>query len=236
MGSFDALLYTPTIPAILRSLAETPEGKDESDFDVGPSERQYVSKAIQALLEHGLITRDEGTLRLTKKTEYLEKVERLLEFYDDVQKQARIRLTFRGILNATQYRCLVHLHTFMEMMGQEGFDNNEVDGILAKEKSGGRVEHLKIMYRVRRGLKHRCFPFIPFYYYPHFIVMNSDNAGSFKSKLETAGIFSVEEEYLLGNYPREMANQAREYITAQKAHIKERIKNEAFDIWWYYRF
>ena len=135
MGSFDALLYTPTIPAILRSLAETPEGKDESDFDVGPSERQYVSKAIQALLEHGLITRDEGTLRLTKKTEYLEKVERLLEFYDDVQKQARIRLTFRGILNATQYRCLVHLHTFMEMMGQEGFDNNEVDGILAKEKS-----------------------------------------------------------------------------------------------------
>lgn len=236
MGSFDVLLYTPTIPAILRSLAETPEGKDELDFNAGSAERQYVSKAVQALLEHGLITRAEGVLRLTKKSEGLEKVERLLEFYDDVQKRARIQLTFRGILNATQYRCLVHLDALMGMMEQEGFDHDEVDGMLAKEKSDGHIERLRIMYRLRRGLKHKCFPFIPFYYYPHFVVMNSDNVGAFRSRLEKAGISSVEEEYLLGNYPKEMANQSREYITAQKAHIKERIKNEAFDIWWYYRF
>ena len=46
----------------------------------------------------------------------------------------------------------------------------------------------------------------------------------------------TEEEYLLGHYPKEMAEQAREYINREKEHIKEKIKNEAFDIWWYYRF
>lgn len=236
MGSSEVLLYTPAIPVILRSLAERPEGKDESEFEAHGSGEQYMAKAVRVLLEHGLIERGEGTLGLTKKPECLEKVKCLLAFYEEVQGKARIELTFRGILNATQYRCLVHLNTFMEMMIREGFDTDDVSQMLAREESGGHVEHIKIMYRLGRGNKHRYFRFIPFYYYPHFIVTNSDSTDNLRSKLEAAGISSVEEDYLLGAYPKEMANQAREYIVLQKAHIKERIKNEAFDICRYYRF
>ena len=111
-----------------------------STFFTSPSEGPYVTKALDVLLEHGFIEKDEGTLRLTDEPENLKKVERLLEFYEDVQKKVQIQLTFRGILNATPYRYLVHLPTFMEMMAQEGFDHGEVDEMLAREKSGGRVE------------------------------------------------------------------------------------------------
>jgi hypothetical protein len=86
------------------------------------------------------------------------------------------------------------------------------------------------------GLKHKFFAFIPLYYYPHFIVMDANNAEPMRSRLEGAGIALAEEDYLLGNYPKELAAQARDYIMKEKNHIKDRIKSEAFDVWWYYRF
>ncbi|MBP1732118.1 MAG: hypothetical protein H6Q55_2547, partial [Deltaproteobacteria bacterium] len=50
------------------------------------------------------------------------------------------------------------------------------------------------------------------------------------------GIQLTEEDYLLGNYPKELAAQSRDYVLKEKQHIKEKIKSEAFDVWWYYRF
>jgi hypothetical protein len=58
--------------------------------------------------------------------------------------------------------------------------------------------------RLRRSVKHKFFPFIPLYYYPHFIVMDSDNVQPFRAKLENSGIALMEEDYLLGNYPKEL--------------------------------
>jgi hypothetical protein len=236
MSSFDILLRTPSIPMVLRSLIEAPEGRDESAFSSGSFEGPYVTTALEALLEHGLIEKDEGTLRLTDEPENSKKVAQLLEFYENVQKRARIQLTCRGILNATQYRYFVHLNTFTEMMVQEGFDRSEVDEILAKEKSNGRLDQFKIIYPSRQGFKHKIFPIIPLYHYQDCVAMNSGNIIQFRARIEDAGEAGVEEDYLLGAYTKEMANQAREYISAQKAHIKERVKNGASEMWSYYQF
>ena len=78
--------------------------------------------------------------------------------------------------------------TFVEMMEHEGFDKEETVAILDEEKKQGYVQHLKIVYRSRSGLKHRFFPFIPLYYYPHFIVMDANNVEPFRAKLENTGI------------------------------------------------
>ncbi len=104
-----------------------------------------------------------------------------------------------------------------------------------KRAGQGYVERLKIMYRAREGLKHRCFSFIPLYYYPHFIMMKPDNTGRLRERLKETGVAMVEEEYLLGRYPKEIARQSRDYVFREKEYIRERIKNEAFDIWWFYR-
>lgn len=236
MSSFDILLRAPSIPMVLRSLADAPEGRDESAFSGDPSEGPYVTRALEALLEHGLIEKDEKTLRLTDEPENLKKVQQLLEFYENVQKRALIQLTFRGILNATQYRYFVDLNILTEMMAQEGFGEGEVDEMLAKEKSAGRVEQFKIIYTSRQGFKHKVFPIIPLYHYQDCVAMNSGNVIQFRARPEDTGQVAVETDYLLGAYPKEMANQAREYISVQKAYIKERIKHGASEIWSYYRF
>jgi hypothetical protein len=233
-SSIDILMYTPAIPMILRSLMEAPEGRDESDLPGGSTEeRPYVTKALEALLERGLIVKDAGKFRLTDQPENIKKIENLLRFYEDLQKTIRIELTFRGILNAIEDQCLVHLKTLMEMMAQEGFGDNEVDEILVREKSAGYVEQLKIVYPSKQGMKWKLFPIIPVYYYQDFVV-KGENVFEFRAKFADRGDAAVEEDYLLGSYPKEMAHQAREYIESQKTHIKRKIKSGVYEMWSYY--
>jgi len=236
VASYRHLLDTPSIPRRLEILLECEEGRDEQALLQALGDASYAAKAVNILLEHAIITREKSRLRISHGSEVTEKVQQIVGFYRDVQRATRKELTFRGILNATYYKCLIHMGTFMEMMEQEGFGREETTGTINEEVKQGYVQHLKIVYRSRSGIKHKFFPFIPLYYYPHFIVMEANNAEPFRAKFENTGIALIEEDYLLGNYPKELAAQARDYILKEKDHIKEKIKSEAFDVWWYYRF
>ena len=236
MAGYRHLLDTPSIPRMLEILLESEEGRDEQALLQALGDASYASKAVDILLEHAIITREKSRLRICHGSEVTQKVQQIVSFYRDVQRATRKDLTFRGILNATYYKCLIHLGTFIEMMDQEGFDRGETTRTLDEEVKQGYVQRLTIVYRSRSGLEHKFFPFIPLYYYPHFIAMDANNAEPFRAKLENTGIALIEEDYLLGNYPKELAAQARDYVLKEKNHIKEKIKGEAFDVWWYYRF
>jgi hypothetical protein len=236
VAGYRHLLDTPSIPRILEMLLECEEGRDEPALVQALGDAPYATKAIDILLAHGLITREKGRVRISHDVGVTQKIHQIVSFYGDIQKAARKGLMFRGILNATYYRCLMHFGTFIDMMEYEGFDKEETISTLDEEKKQGYVQHLKIMYRSRLGLKHKFFPFIPLYYYPHFIAMDADNAQPLRARLENPGVTLAEEDYLLGNYPKELAAQSRDYILKEKNHIKEKIKNESFDVWWYYRF
>ena len=236
MGNPGLFLDAPSIPVILERLMESEGGRTEDALMEDVADRVYLDKAIDILLKNGLIERDKGLLRLARGKRHAQSVLKIVDFYRQIGKMRRRNLVFRGILNSTQYRCLIHRGTFFEMMAEEGFQYPDVEGLLHAETKQGYVEQMKIVYRASRGAPHKLFPFIPLYYYPHFLVMTTENTGSFKAKLENAGILLIEEEYLLGNYPKDIALQAREYMLKEKDYIRERIKSEAFDIWWYYRF
>jgi hypothetical protein len=236
VADYRYLLDTPAVPKLLEMLLESEQGREEPAVLDALGHDAYAAKAVVMLIEHGIIERKQGKLRIVRSTAVTRKVDQIVTFYSDVQRAAKKSLIFRGILNATYYKCLVHIGTFTEMMEQEGFGKTETIATIDEELKQGYVQHLKIVYRSRSGIKHKFFPFIPLYYYPHFIVMNADNMQPLRSRLEGAGIQLAEEDYLLGNYPKELAAQSRDYVLKEKQHIKEKIKNEAFDVWWYYRF
>lgn len=236
MADYRYLLDTPAVPRLLEMLLESEQGRDEPAVLDALGHDTYAAKAVAMLLQHGIVERKQGRLRIVRSPAVDRKVAQLVSFYGGVQRAAKKSLIFRGVLNATYYKCLIHTATFMEMMEQEGFSKTETIDALDEEVEHGYVQHMKIVYRSRSGVKHKFFPFIPLYYYPHFIVMNADNMQPLRSRLENAGILLTEEDYLLGNYPKELAAQSRDYVMKEKQHIKEKIKSEAFDVWWYYRF
>ena len=236
MGSLNALLDQPAVPRILKLLLSAGETNVETSLIESLPDRAYTEKAVELLVRQGIVTRERGALRIAEGEEARRTVSGIMRFYADLDRASRRRLLFRGILNATPYACLVHFKTFTDLMEAEGFGRADMEAVLDRDGKEGYVERLTIMYRAREGLKHRCLPFIPLHSYPQFIMMKPDNTGHLRGRLKDAGIFMVEEEYLLGHYPKELAHQARDYLTREGEHIKEKIKGEAFDIWWYYRF
>ncbi len=236
MGTLDLFLDAPAIPGVLRLLKEKVGGDRLTSVIESLPDRAHVEKAIAALRTQGIIEEQDGLLKIAGGEEIARRVEGIIRFYAEVDGIARRRLLFRGILNSAQYACLIHLDTLFGLMEAEGNTAQVTEGLIEKDASLGYVERLKIMYRAREGLPHKSFPFIPFHYYPHFVAMKSDNTEHLRARLEHAGIVMIEEEYLLGRYPKQIAAQAREYVEREKEYIRNRIKDEAFDIWWYYRF
>ena len=236
MTSFNALLDPPAIPRVLKVLLHGQPGTREDSVIEHLQKRAYTQKAIEMLVGRGIIRRENGLLTIVEGEENSRRVSGIMRFYDDVDRTVRRRLLFRGILNAAAYAYLVHFKTFTTLMETDGFGREDVDAVLDADGREGYVERLSIVYRAREGLEHRCFPFIPLHHYPHFIMMKPDDTGHLRERLRNAGVVMVEEEYLLGRYPKEIAHQSRDYMVREKEHIREKIRNEAFDIWWYYRF
>ncbi len=87
----------------------------------------------------------------------------------------RKKLLFRGILNTAQYACLIHLDTFVGLMEAEGFARTDVEAMVDDGRQdglrGADQDHLPLARRAPA----KTFPFIPLYYYPHFVSMKSDN-------------------------------------------------------------
>jgi hypothetical protein len=210
--------------------------REEAALLAAFSHREGAEAALARLVEHKLVSRREGIIELSRTDSSLDRANKIIEFYRGLQRVNRRHLLFRGILNTTQYKCLIHRGTFFQIMDDEGFAHEEVEELMTTDGELGYIEHLKIVYRAKDGVTHKFFSFIPLYYYPHFIVMNNENVGPLRARLQATGVQLIEEDYLLGHYPIEIVNQSREYIRAEKEYIRERIKNEAFDIWWYYRF
>jgi hypothetical protein len=234
--SFNALLDPPAIPRVLKVLLHGQTGTREDSVVEHLQERAYTTKAIEMLVGQGIIRRENGLLTIVEGEENSRRVSGILRFYDDLDRTVRRRLLFRGILNAANYAYLVHFKTFTTLMETDGFSPEDLNAVLDADGREGYVERLKVMYRAGEGLEHRRFPFIPLHHYPRFIIMKPDDTGHLRERLRSMGVMMIEEEYLLGRYPKEIARQSRDYMVREKEHIREKIKNEGFDVWWYCRF
>ncbi len=236
MNSLDILLDMPAIPRVLQCVLAEAGGRREEDLAENPSDRPYVQKAVEMLVAQGIITRHDGVISIARGEANDRRVESILRFYSGVDRAVKGSLLFRGILNAARYSCLVHLGALVGLMGEEGFNRQDVEALLAKDGREGYVERLTVAYRTREGLSYKSFPFIPLHHYPQYIMMKPDAQGRLQQRLKGAGVTIIEEEYLLGRYPKEIALQSREYLAREKEHLSDKIRDEGFDPWWYYRF
>lgn len=236
MGSVDLLLDAPAIPRVLKLLmGRQGQERHAAVMEALPDKARAI-EAIEALEARGIVSREDGTLRLVGTEEAARQIEAIVLFYERVDRMERKKLLFRGVLSTARYSCLIHIDTFARLMEAEGFIRADLEAMIDADGKAGLVERITLTYRLKDGEPQKTFPFVPLYYYPHFISMKSSDPDHTRTRLAHAGIRTTEEEYLLGRYPKAVADQAREYIEREKEHIRDRIKNESFDIWWHYRF
>ncbi len=238
MSTFEMLLSMPAVPAIMTALVENPAGIEESSIQVAEGGPDRLEEALSALVQRGLIVRRGALVCLPPGAEALTIARKIVAAFRDLQSLTEASFMIRGVLTATEYyRCLVHRDTMFDILTEDGADREQLARVLAAEEGQGYIENIDIAYRVRGGLKEKFFPFIPHHHYDDFVYMHSRAVQNGQRLLGGPAISVVKERYLLANHPPSIAEQARRYMRENKPHILSRVRNEAFDIiWWYDRY
>ncbi|OPX99852.1 MAG: hypothetical protein A4E60_02628 [Syntrophorhabdus sp. PtaB.Bin047] len=232
------LLSMPAVPAIMTALVENPEGIEESSIELAGDDPERLEEALDALARRGLIVRHSGLVSLPPGGKALTVARKIVAAFSDLKSLTEGSFMIRGVLSATEYyRCLVHRDTMFAILAEDGADRQQLARVLAAEERQGYVENIDIAYRVRGGVKEKFFPFIPHHHYDDFVFMHSRAVQNGQGLLGGPAITVVKERYLLANHPPSIAEQARRYMRENKPHILSRVRNEAFDIiWWYDRY
>ena len=232
------LLSMPAVPAIMTALIENPGGIEESSIELAESEPGRLEEALSALMQQGLVVRHFGFVSLPPGGKALELARKIVAAFHDLKSLTETSFLIRGVLTATEYyRCLVHRDTMFAILADDGADREQLQKVLASEERQGYVENVDIPYRLRGGLKEKFFPFIPHHHYDDFVYMHSRAVENGQGLLGGPAVSVVKERYLLANHPPSIAEQARRYMRENKPHILSRVRNEAFDIiWWYDRY
>lgn len=238
MSTFEMLLSMPAVPAIMAALVENPRGVEESSITPAGDNPDRIEEALGALAERGLIVRRAGVVCLPPGEKALTVARKIVAAFHDLRSLTEASFMIRGVLTATEYyRCLVHRDTMFAILAEDGADKEQLGKVLAAEERQGYVENIDIAYRVRGGLKEKFFPFIPHHHYDDFVYMHSRAGQSGQGLPGGPATSIVEERYILANHPPSIAEQARRYMRENKPHILSRVRNEAFDIiWWYDRY
>ena len=222
----------------MTALIENPQGIEESSIELAEGEPGRLEEALSALMQQGLVVRHFGFVSLPPGGKALELARKIVAAFHDLKSLTETSFLIRGVLTATEYyRCLVHRDTMFAILTEDGADREQLQKVLASEERQGYVENVDIPYRLRGGLKEKFFPFIPHHHYDDFVYMHSRAVENGQGLLGGPAVSVVKERYLLANHPPSIAEQARHYMRANKPHILSRVRNEAFDIiWWYDRY
>ncbi len=234
MSTVAELLAMPAVPAIMTALVASPSGVEEASIVTGGGP-ENLENALAALARHGFVTRHSGRVFLPPGGDALDKALKVLAVFEELRSFAEISFMVRGVLGATEYfECLVHRQTLISLLTGENVGREMLENVLAAEQKQGYVEELDIAYHTRGNLREKFFPYIPRHHYEDFVFMHSRAAGAAADEADSS---LVHERYLLSRHPASLAEQARQYMREKKPHILDRVRNEAFDIiWWFDRY
>ena len=173
----------------------------------------------------------EGGLYLYKATPYSEEFSaRLAEVYETVSRKPAKELFVRGLICHIPSQYLFHVDTLLEMLEQEGFDREELRQFLQQEHERGYLKIIKLTYiGVEPHAIPVCIPPFYFYYLRHLGLVDH---GGYKRLLRGYKDYEFnEQDYLVAQYPPELADPAREYIERARKEMKDSLRRKGLQAW-----
>lgn len=219
-------MFTPAITKVLKYLRENPTKKTKEQISSIIGEKQeYVNRALDKLVAIKVVAEEEGFYWYTFTLYSEDFSTKMLEVYDRVGKRPVKELLIRGLICQIPSHYLFHAETLLEILEKEGLDRKELEEFLEREIEDGYLKKIRIIYL---GMGHLSLPlYIPSYYITHLRIVEWERYEGLKHK----GAESYEEDYLMGQYPPELAEPAKEYIERERKDVKDKLKKEIFSTW-----
>ncbi len=231
-------MLEPTLLKSLKLLRESREPLTSQDITERVSETKgYVEKALEKLIERDIVTKS-GEFYSYRNTSTTEKFfEEISLVYDKVIKKFQKESLVIGLLStAIQHKHLLRLQTLLEIIKGEGFDSKEVATFLEEETKNGRVGRFRIAIGTTDEALLPIPPVLPFYHISYFRQLKPNEYEKLKKEWLASKFFVQEEDYLVANYPDEIANLAREYLNEEASRARDRLREEAFEFWYRFRY
>lgn len=228
-------MFEPSSLKILRYLRSYQLPRTESEIIQATGEApEYVEKALGKLAAEKMVMVEKGGYRYAGEPRNDRLCGQLTEVYTLVGRGLELELLARGLICATPQPCLVRFSALLSIMAGEGYAGDVVTRFVAEEIKKGYVKKIKLLFYLRR--QSSLPTYVPQEYINPLSWVDSESyhqVGHYVGE-DDPGFPSAHEEYLLGDYPREMSSPAKEFLDTEKGHIKERLREEAMRNWFFW--
>ena len=224
---------TPTIVKILRHLRAGETGSRADIIKAVAEGQEYVDRALDKLLSHGIITRQRGRYAYSATPEADGFSERLFALYHRLVRAPHKESLVRGLLSQPNLRYLFRLQALLEILEKEGFATEEVTSFLEDESRSGYISTVRVAFVSQTPLPPPLY--IPAHYMAYFRNVEAHEFEGLQERQHSSGQGLEAEAYLIGTYPPEMAKEATDYLDRERPEITEALRMQALNEWYGFR-
>ena len=224
-------MFMPTIAKVLRYLKDTRAKKTQKELAIIIDEpEESVNKALERLIAIDVIAQEAGDYFYVPTPESDEFSTRLMEIYDKVSQKPAKELLMRGLICQIPSQYLFHIPTLLEILEREGFDKQELDQFLEQESANGYLKRIRVVYvGLESSIIPICIPPFYFHYLSQLGIIDDQKYSSLRREYKEHE--SREEDYLIAQYPPELANPAKEYIERERRELKDNLHRRDLVSW-----
>lgn len=224
-------MFVPTIVKVLNYLKGVKAKKTKEELFISIDEPQeYVNKALEKLIAIDIVAQEGCDYSYNDNPFSGEFCDRLAELYESLSRKPDKELLIRGLICQIPSQYLFHLPTLVQMLQKEGIDEQELHQFLEQEITNGYLKRIKAHYiDMEPHVTPICIP--PFYlhYLNHLGIIDHDMYSSSKHDYRADKL--EEEDYLIAQYPPELANSAKNYIEEERKELKDNLRSREMVSW-----
>jgi len=231
----------PAIVKVLQHLISHPTGAtcEEITGATGESEA-YVDKAVEKLRDLGVIYEWDGAYFYVPGQDNDCFSDQLLKVYQTITHERSRDLFVRGLICQVPSQHPIHLETLLDIAEKEGMDRKGIRRFLRQEIARGYVKRIGIVFGKTNAIGTSIL--LPVYLTPyHWIGLRSQ--GDIKTyeyetlENENDQRETDEEDYILAQYPPELATSAREYMKDRGKELVHYLRDMDTMFWggWLWR-
>lgn len=221
-------MFTPSMVKIVRYLRENQVCKTREEIaSIIQEKPEYVNAALDRLIALTVLFQNQGGYTYNTSPHSEQFCNSIMEIYRKVNRRPARELLVRGLICQIPSHYLIHAHTLIELLQGQGFEKKELQEFLEQEIENGYLRRIRV---ICLGIRPFSIPvYVPSYYLSHLRILGWEEYSSLHHDQKVTEFF--EEDYLIGYYPPELSQPAREYIEKEGQELKAKLRERGMAPW-----
>jgi len=188
-------------------------------------EQELVERALNELVLQGIVNSHDEYYSYSATPEAEEFSQKLFSLYEIVLRTPDMELLVCGLLSRAGGGHLMRMNTLLHVLAMEGFATYDVLHLLDKEIERGNIKKVHVIFI---GMVLPLAPVLIPACYASRLWADEAEYELAEGWCQNSDSPSIEEDYLISNYPDEMAEAGVQYVETEKQRaVTEVLREEA---------